>query len=143
MGHPFYAAGVAYRQNYDLSRPDGRYKVALNSWLGSVAEVKVNGKRAGWITAPPFECDITRQLRKGENALEVVVIGTLKNTLGPHHENRAPGSAWPSQFQKGPETGPPAGDRYYTLPYGLFEPFQLKHLLPDSNAANLTSAAGK
>jgi len=133
QGHPFYAAGVGYQQNYVIPELNGNYVVSLAAWQGSVAEVKVNGKRAGWITAPPFECDITRLLKKGNNAVEIVVIGTLKNTLGPHRENRAPGTAWPSHFQKGPETGPPPGETYHTLPYGLFEPFQLKHLLPDRN----------
>jgi len=56
------------------------------------------------------------------------VIGTLKNTLGPHHAGKVVGTAWPFMFHQGPETGPPPGAAYHVLSYGLFEPFVLKNL---------------
>jgi hypothetical protein len=127
QGHPFYAAGVAYRQKFNVPEPKGKYVVALGSWLGSVAKVLVNGQPAGYIAHQPWECDVTEHVQPGENAVEVVVIGTLKNTLGPHHAGRLRGAAWPHMFQRGPETGPPPGASYDTISYGLFEPFELKH----------------
>jgi hypothetical protein len=60
--------------------------------------------------------------------VEVVVIGTLKNTLGPHHAGTGVGSAWPGMFHQGPAQGPPPGNAYHTLSYGLFEPFVLKRV---------------
>ncbi len=63
------------------------------------------------------------------NTVEVVVIGTLKNTLGPHHAGTGLGSAWPGMFQQGPEIGPPPGKDYHTVDYGLFEPFVLKQII--------------
>jgi len=81
---------------------------------------------------------VTKSLRSGDNSIEVVVIGTLKNTLGPHHGNPAPGSAWPGMFQRGPEDGPPPGSQYSTLGYGLFEPFALKRI----SATTEVKAAG-
>jgi hypothetical protein len=107
----------------------GRYVVSLPSWYGSVAQVRVNGKLAGFIAAPPWECDVSDTLRRGENAIEVVVFGTLKNTLGPHHGKPPLGSAWPGMFQRGSSPGPPSGASYATVGYGLFEPFGLKHLM--------------
>jgi hypothetical protein len=68
-------------------------------------------------------------IKRGKNTVEVVVIGTLKNTLGPHHAGKGLGSAWPGMFQQGPETGPPAGKDYHTVDYGLFEPFVLKQIV--------------
>ncbi len=127
QGHPFYSAGVAYRQKFEAGKPAGRYFVGLPRWYGSVARVTVNGKPAGYISAPPWECEITKALRRGDNTIEVVVIGTLKNTLGPHHGNHALGSAWPGMFQNGPEAGPPPGAQYATVGYGLFEPFVIRH----------------
>jgi hypothetical protein len=56
----------------------------------------------------------------------VTVVGTLKNTLGPHHAGKISGTAWPAIFHQGPETGPPPGAAYDTLGYGLFEPFVLR-----------------
>ena len=128
-GHPFYASGVAYQQRFDVARHEGRFVVALPKWLGSVAKVSVNGKFAGYIDAPPWECDVTKQIKRGDNSVEVIVIGTLKNTLGPHHGNPTLGAAWPSQFQRGPAEGPPPGEQYSTVGYGLFEPFELRHYL--------------
>ncbi len=122
---PLYGAGVAYTETFELPALSGTYRVRLPSWLGSVAEVSVNGKSAGYIEAPPYERDITSHLKKGRNTIEVVVLGTLKNTLGPHHAGPGLGSAWPGMFHRAPENGPPPGNRYATVGYGLLEPFIL------------------
>ena len=126
QGHPFYADGVSYRRRFDVGKPRGSYAVHLPDWYGSVARVEVNGKTAGHIVAPPWQCDVTDHIKRGANVIDVVVIGTLKNTLGPHHGGAGLGSAWPGMFQQGPETGPPPGRNYHTVEYGLFEPFVLK-----------------
>ena len=135
QGHPFYAHGVAYRQGFQVPNKRGRFVVSLPAWYGSVARVEVNGKRAGYIVAPPWELDVTRQLKRGENTVEVVVFGTLKNTLGPHHGNPGLGSAWPGMFQNGPADGPPPGAQYATVGYGLFVPFELRQIQPVPTAA--------
>ena len=88
----------------------------------------MNGKPAGYIDAPPWECDVTQWIKRGPNHVSVTVIGTLKNTLGPHHGNPKLGAAWPSAFHIGPNPGPPAGAKYSTVAYGLFEPFVLKQV---------------
>ena len=120
--------GVAYREKFKVEGTGGKCVVSLPKWLGSVAKVSVNGKHAGYIDAPPWECEVTQQIKRGENLVEVTVIGTLKNTLGPHHGNPGLGSAWPGMFQKGPSPGPPPGQSYSTVGYGLFEPFTLKQI---------------
>lgn len=125
QGYPLYSAGVSYNRKFNLSRPAGQYVVGLGKWYGSVAEVVVNGKSAGYIAYQPWECDVTKFVKAGTNTVEVRVIGTLKNTLGPHHNGTLRGSAWPASFQKAPESGPPAGNSYDTIDYGLFEPFTL------------------
>lgn len=126
QGHPFYASGVSYTQNFNISGTDGRYYVRLPSWYGSVAKVVVNGEAAGYIWHQPWELEVTEQMKAGRNGVEVIVFGTLKNTLGPHHGNPPQGSAWPSMFRNGPRTGPPAGEQYETIGYGLFEAFELE-----------------
>ncbi len=126
QGHPFYAAGVAYRQKFDVADPKGEYVVALGNWYGSVAKVVVNGEAAGDIAHPPWKCNVTDRIKPGENTIDVEVIGTLKNTLGPHHAGQLRGAAWPHMFQRGPETGPPPGSQYDTIGYGLLEPFELE-----------------
>ncbi|HXP61575.1 MAG TPA: glycosyl hydrolase [Dongiaceae bacterium] len=127
QGHPFYGGGVAYREHFRVGQKTGRYAVALGAWYGSVAKVSVRGRALGYIDAPPWECDVTKWIQPGDNDIEVTVIGTLKNTLGPHHGNPPLGAAGPSSFQHAPNPGPPAGERYSTVPYGLAEPYVLKH----------------
>jgi len=125
QGCPFYAEGVSYKQEFIIAQAAGKYYVRLPNWYGSVARVTVNGKDAGRIYRQPWECDVTKSVKLGLNTVEVVVVGTLKNTLGPHHGNPPLGSAWPGMFQNGPETGPPPGQQYSTVAYGLFAPFEL------------------
>jgi hypothetical protein len=126
QGMPLYAHGVAYTRSFDIGSKMGRYYVSLPAWLGSVTEVKVNGKSAGYIWHQPWELDVTDALRANDNDIEVIVIGTLKNTLGPHHGNPGLGSAWPGMWDRSPDNGPPPGDKYSTVGYGLFGAFKLE-----------------
>ncbi|MFZ2639951.1 MAG: glycosyl hydrolase [Verrucomicrobiia bacterium] len=130
QGAPFFSAGVAYRETFDVASPAGRYVVALPSWYGSVARILVNGKLAGHIVSPPWRCDVSDKIKRGANSVEVVVIGTLKNTLGPHHGKQPLGSAWPRMFQIAPKPCPAPGADYDTVGYGLFEPFVLEQVTP-------------
>ncbi|TKJ38065.1 MAG: hypothetical protein CEE38_04715 [Planctomycetes bacterium B3_Pla] len=126
QGCPFYAADVSYSQTFTVAKPAGRYMVELTEWYGSVAEVLVNGQSTGFIAYQPWEIDVTEQIKPGLNKVSVVVTGTLKNMLGPHHAGQGLGAAWPNMFHRGPETGPPPGKQYHTISYGLFKPFVLK-----------------
>ncbi|MCB1125926.1 MAG: hypothetical protein KDM81_05480 [Verrucomicrobiae bacterium] len=126
QGLPFYAGTVAYQQDFKVEDATGPFFVRLPAWLGSVARVKVNGRLAGRIISPPWQCDVTDQIVAGQNTVVVEVVGTLKNTLGPHHGNPGLGSAWPGMFQHGPNPGPPPGNEYSQVSYGLFEPFVLE-----------------
>lgn len=143
QGHPFYYAGVAYAEAFDLGTKEGAYRVSMPDWYGSVARVKVNGKLAGHIDAPPWECDVTSCIKPGQNEVEVTVIGTPKNLLGPHHGSPALGAAWPGNFQHAPNPGPPPGASYSTVAYGLFKPFVIKQLKTERTAANESKGFGQ
>jgi hypothetical protein len=131
QGHPFYADTVAYAQAFNIGKPAGRYLVSLPDWNGTVARVQVNGIVAGYIDAPPWDCDVTRHLKPGLNQVEVAVFGSLKNTLGPHHGSQEPGLASPWHFRGAKSPGPPPGIRYASIAYGLFAPFELKEVTWD------------
>ncbi len=131
QGYPFYSAGVSYRRQFAVSQPAGKYGIELGQWYGSVAEVMVNGKSAGYIAYQPWQCDVTKLIQAGTNTVEVRVIGTRKNTLGPHHAGALRGAARPISFQAAPESGPPAGRNYDTIDYGLFAPFTLRQLIEE------------
>jgi hypothetical protein len=128
QGLPFYGNKIAYRKMVSRGADDPagtKYVVALENWLGSLAEVRVNGKQAGLIAFAPFRLDITDALPAGENEVEVVVCGTLKNTLGPFHNNPELGRAWPGSFQQGAKGGFPPGSEYSQVDYGLFADFKV------------------
>ncbi|MDO9579653.1 MAG: hypothetical protein Q7J06_03670, partial [Bacteroidales bacterium] len=62
-------------------------------------------------------------IKPGENKIDVKVIGSLKNLLGPHHNNPEPGFVGPGSFRN--VKGYPAGKDYHMIDYGLFEDFSL------------------
>ncbi len=128
QGLPFYGSSVKYTRIFQRSVDDvkrHRYYLRLENWQGAVAEVRVGGRSAGLVAFPPYELEITEHLAAGPNEIEVIVIGTLRNTLGPHHGNSLPGRAWPGSFQRGAEGGLPPGREYRVLDYGLFEDFTI------------------
>jgi hypothetical protein len=45
----------------------------------ATAEVRVNGQVAGIRVAPPWRVDISKQVKAGENRIEVLVFNTLAN----------------------------------------------------------------
>ena len=118
--------GVVYEQVFEIAQPTGRYVLHAPQWYGSVAEVLVGGKSAGHFVSRPWEVDVTDCLHAGRNAIQLRVVGTLKNTLGPHHGKPVLGKAWPWDFRQAPPAGPPAGETYHTVGYGLFEAPVLK-----------------
>ncbi len=128
QGMPFYSGGVRYEKVFLMPsiNPDKeRYLIQLSDWKGSVVEVRIGEETAGFIAFLPFELDITEKLTPGENRVSVVVYGTLKNTLGPHHNNPLLGRAWPGAFQRGAAEGYPSGSEYSFVGYGLLDDFKL------------------
>ncbi len=122
---PFYSGSVQYQKIFNLDDSDNRrYRVKLNAWQGTVAEIKVNNKKAGIIGWQPYELDITESLNSGENKVEVIVTGSLKNLLGPHHKNPTKGFVTPWSFFRADQNQPP-GNAYNLLDYGLMEDFDI------------------
>lgn len=123
QGLPFYSWEVGYKKNYHIEDIQKSHKVSLPSWNGTVCEVVVNGKEAGIIGFEPFELEISDFIKKGENNIEIRVIGSLKNLLGPHFNNPAPGLASPWHWKNIEHDIP--GNEYQMMDYGLFEDFKL------------------
>jgi hypothetical protein len=125
QGMPFYSWGISYSKEFNIENTDGTWEVALGNWNGTVAEVRVNGQSATAIAFPPYHSDITGLLKRGANKIEVTVIGSLRNLLGPHHNNPKPGFVSPWIWRN--VKSYPSGKDYQILDYGLFEEFALLH----------------
>lgn len=124
QGMQMYSDKVIYSHSFSVKNVLGKYLLSLGKWDGACTEIIVNGKKAGIIAFPPFNIDITSLINQGENKVQVVVCGTLRNTLGPHHQ-ASRGSAWPGMFQSIENGRSLSGDSYITLPYGLYEDYSL------------------
>src|SRR5450759_2510357 len=123
QGMPFYSRGVTYSKEFNIDNSDGKWEIALGNWYGTVAEVSVNGQRATVIAFPPYHSDITGLIKPGLNKIDVNVIGSLKNLLGPHHNNPKPGFVSPWIWRN--VKSYPSGKEYQILDYGLFDDFTL------------------
>jgi len=123
QGMPFYSWGVTYSKEFNIENPDGAYLVSLDNWKGTIAEVTVNGQQATSIAFPPYQCDITQFIKPGLNEIDIKVIGSLKNLLGPHFNNPAPGLVGPWHFRN--VKSYPAGKDYQLLDYGMMSEFTL------------------
>lgn len=82
LGLPTYSGIGVYRQNVRLTPSQQGRRTILD--LGQVlvaAEVFVNDRSAGVRLARPFQFDLSKLLREGENTIEVHVA----NTIAPHY----------------------------------------------------------
>lgn len=81
----FYRGNVS--QTYSVSDiPEGAdCFIRLEDWMGTAAEILVNGKSAGVICRAPYRLSISEYLVPGENKLTVILYGSNRNLLGPHH----------------------------------------------------------
>jgi len=84
-GIKYYSGSAVYNKifniNFELQK-DKKYFLQLENVkdLG-VAEVKINGKDKGVLWTKPFRVDITNELHKGENQLEIKVVNSWYNRV--------------------------------------------------------------
>lgn len=121
QGQPYYSWDMAYSKNYEIEDISVPYTLQLKAWKGTLSEVWVNDQQVGIIAYQPYNFDLSPYLKKGNNKVEVRVVGSLKNLLGPHHNNPGTGIAGPWHWTN--ITNPIPGHDYHLLDYGLMEDF--------------------
>jgi len=120
QGYPFYPGSLTYKMEFDLEFDESeRFELDLSGAKGTSLYVTVNGTEVGSVPLPPFRAEITGALKQGTNTLEVEVIGSLRNTLGPLRiaDGRNPDIISPESFGddlNGDET-------LHFVPYGFLE----------------------
>lgn len=124
-GLPFYSQDVDYIQNYRIDNVKvSEFKVKLDDWAGTVAEVWVNGSKGGVIAWPPYELDVSEMMKAGDNEITVKVIGSLKNTFGFFYRDNNKWIHGPHDWNYAPKEIPGASE-YFLMDYGLNKPFSL------------------
>jgi len=115
-GLPFFAGRATLRQTVTLPAFGDRAVLEIQNLRAAVAHVQVNGGHAGTVAWPPHRVEISEGLKAGENVVEIELVGTLRNLLGPHH--RAGGDlAWtgPNDFRDKSRWT----DDYTLVPFGF------------------------
>ncbi len=104
QGFPFFAGDITLETTIRLSKEKAQKDIFFEfQKSGShVVVVTVNGHRLEPILWEPFSAFLSPYLHKGDNCLQVTLIGNLRNMLGPHHAGKEPDMVRPGQFQKEP-----------------------------------------
>jgi hypothetical protein len=87
QGLAFFAGRAKLRQTISLPALSGRVALEMHNLRAAVAHVSVNGQQMGTVAWPPHRLDVTEGVCSDENVIEVELVGTLRNLLGPHHLN--------------------------------------------------------
>jgi len=103
MGYPFYSGTMTYRCHFHTeTSDDSRSFLRLNRASGVVFMVRLNGEEVGPILWQPHVIELTEMLKDGTNILEIDVISSRQNTLGPLHEKDGDDHRWcgPNAFEE-------------------------------------------
>ncbi|MEW5718058.1 MAG: glycosyl hydrolase [Chloroflexota bacterium] len=118
QGYLHYAGSMIYHGEVEYRAGD-QVRVRLGEYRAVHVAVFVNGKLAGHIPwQAANDLDITRFLALGDNAIDIEVVSSPRNMLGPLHlaPGREPWTEWRS-FRRTDETFTP---EYVVYPWGLY-----------------------
>ena len=141
-GYPFYAGEFTLNNTFKIEKVSKtkKYFISFPCFEAIVVKVKINGKELAPLIYSPWEIEISKALKEGENHIEITLINSLRNLLGPHHH---PGGelneVGPTSFTGNtgwPNTGGENDwydlrlqgkqtfwrDDYSLIPFGLLEP---------------------
>ncbi len=99
QGFPFFNGRMVLKNTVMLN--DGELdnrSIVFSKRCTAVTKVKVNGKQAGTVLWQPYEVKLDGLLQKGENSIEIELIGSLRNLLGPHHLHEDSFGVGPGSF---------------------------------------------
>ena len=119
QGYAHYAGGMIYRATVDVGKKKLRAApLFLGKFSATVVAVRVNGKDAGYIPWRAADgLDLAKHLKPGKNRIEIEVMGSPRNMMGPLHESHGK-TPWvgAGQFRT---TGDDYTDEYVLWPWGL------------------------
>jgi hypothetical protein len=83
QGFPFFSGKMVLSKKIICEKKP--YILKFSKKFANVVSVKVNGNEVGDILWKPYEADLSDYIADGENEIEIMLIGSLRNLLGPHH----------------------------------------------------------
>lgn len=120
QGYPFFAGRAILNQRVTIAapRPGERVFFEMERHDAIVTRVRLNGYACGDIAWHPYRADLTDHVQEGENLLEIELVSSLRNLLGPHHN---PGGELVA-VQAGDFSRKEWTDDYFLVPFGLTNP---------------------
>ena len=89
-GFPFYVGEMRLKKTIRVSEEILRQEtveLSLGSCRACAAEIWVNGVCCGDVAWLPYKVPVKQALRPGENEIEIRLLDTLRNMMGPSHWN--------------------------------------------------------
>lgn len=123
QGMPLYGHEMVYRKSFEVRPGNKKYWLQTGDWKGTVAVLKVNNKEVTILLGNEKQYDISGYVTEGNNEVELIITGSLKNTLGPHYNKYAPGMVSPWHWRYVYRQLP--GTAYDLYDYGLMEDFTI------------------
>lgn len=115
QGYPFFAGSLVLKKTVVLDRLPDNAVLRLPCADGTIVKARVNGVEQGFAWASPWEISVNN-LKAGENILELTLVNTLRNLLGPLHSRKP---KWvgdsPMEFYRGKNWT----DDIVLVPFGL------------------------
>jgi hypothetical protein len=130
QGYLHYAGSIIYHATYEHTSGE-QVILELGEVRATTVAVHVNGALAGhipWRAANGL--DLTALLVGGSNRIDVEVVGSPRNMLGPLHL-KAGDEAW-TDWRSFRTTGERYTPDYVVVPYGLMTPVRLLAASPDA-----------
>jgi hypothetical protein len=84
-GFPFFAGRIKLARQVDLPAVPPGLSLEIRGLRAALVNVNVNGQLAGTSAWQPHRVPIAPFARSGRNEIELELVGTLRNLLGPHH----------------------------------------------------------
>ena len=130
QGYLHYAGSMIYHETYTHC-PGEHVHLVLGSYAATTVAVHVNGvltSHIPWRAAN--DLDLTPYLCEGENQIDIEVVGSPRNMLGPLHL-KAGDEPW-TDWRSFRTTGERYTPDYVVVPYGLLGPIQVRVWTPQA-----------
>lgn len=101
-GYPFYAGEFELEKDIEANVPgNARVFLRFEGFSAALAIIYVNEREVGKVILPPYEIEVTDSLKQGVNRIKAVLVGTLRNALGPlHYMGGDPSFIGPETFRE-------------------------------------------
>lgn len=84
QGYPFFAGEITLEKKF-VADKQSEWLFTFAEKNANVVSVKINGEALPSVIWKPYTVELTPYIKGGENTLEVTLVNSLRNLLGPHH----------------------------------------------------------